>query len=243
MTSSETLSSDSLSSGTLSSDRSENRGVLIIISSPSGAGKTTLAKKLLKEFVDMKFSISFTTRPKRRGEVHGVDYFFVDDATFDKMIADDAFAEWATVHQNRYGTSRTVVENALQHGEDVVFDVDWQGGESLALSWPKDALMIFVLPPSWKVLEARLRNRDTDSPQVIERRMDMALIELSHFDSYEYSLVNDSLEESYQELRAMVRHRKGIATSDDLALLKRIAGIDYSSFMETLLKDGKTSRG
>lgn len=220
----------------------EKRGVLIIISSPSGAGKTTLAKKLLGEFSEMKFSVSFTTRPKRRGEVHGVDYFFVDDPTFDQMIADDAFAEWATVHQNRYGTSRTVVEDALKLGQDVVFDVDWQGGESLALSWPKDALMIFVLPPSWSVLEARLRNRDTDSLEVIERRLDMALVELSHYDSYEYSLINDKLEESYQGLKAMVLKRKGLASQDDMSRLKEIASVDYKSFMDTLLKDGHLSR-
>ncbi len=180
----------------------------MIISSPSGAGKTTLARRLLSEFSSMQFSVSYTTRPPRKGETHGVDYYFVDAPEFQRMIDDGAFAEWAHVHGNRYGTARTVVEAALEEGRDVVFDVDWQGGRKLVASFPKDALSIFILPPDLDTLEQRLRRRATDTDEVIARRLNNAFEEMTHYAEYEYCIVNDDLERSYQVLRAIYLARR-----------------------------------
>ena len=187
---------------------SVQRGSLVIISSPSGAGKTTLAHLLLKEFKDVEFSVSYTTRPIRRGEVDGVDYTFVSKEEFDSMVSDDKFAEWAVVHGNQYGTSRAVVEAGLAEGRDVVFDVDWQGGKRLREQWPDDALMIFILPPDLEVLEQRLRRRATDEDDVIRRRLRTAIEEIGHHDLYPHKIINDKLEESYDLLRSVYLCRK-----------------------------------
>jgi guanylate kinase len=184
------------------------RGCLVIISSPSGAGKTTLAHKLLDEFDDVEFSVSFTTRPSRRGERDGFDYSFVSNEKFDAMVAADEFAEWAVVHGNQYGTSRAVVEAGLAEGHDVVFDVDWQGGKQLREQWPEDALMVFILPPNLVILEERLRNRATDEEDVIRRRLKTAIDEIGHHDLYPHKILNDDLEESYSLLRSIYLCRK-----------------------------------
>jgi guanylate kinase len=183
--------------------REGRRGSLIVISSPSGAGKTTLSRRLLEEFPSIGFSVSLTTRPPREGEVDGVDYEFVDHATFDRMIAEQALAEWAEVHGNRYGTSRAAVESALAEGRDMLFDIDWQGGRALAGQWPDDVVKVFVLPPSLAVLEARLRGRGTDDAQVIERRLRRAVEEMAHYPEYDYLVVNDDLDQAYATLRAV----------------------------------------
>jgi guanylate kinase len=192
------------------------RGILIIISSPSGAGKTTLARCLLDEFPELRFSVSYTTRPPRVRERHGVDYYFVTPAEFRDMIDRGEFAEWAQVHGNRYGTSRQVVEEALASGRDVVFDVDWQGGGQLASQWPLDALRIFILPPNLASLEERLRRRATDADDVIQRRLRMAIEELAHHEEYEHRIVNRDLHEAYRMLRAVyLVRRDGIDAADN----------------------------
>jgi guanylate kinase len=191
------------------------RGILIIISSPSGAGKTTLARRLLGDFPELSFSVSYTTRAPRVGERSGVDYYFVSPTEFDEMIERGEFAEHARVHGNWYGTSRQVVEDALASGRDVVFDVDWQGGGALAGQWPRDALRIFILPPDLASLEERLRRRATDDDEVIKRRVRVAIEELAHHDEYEHRIVNQELDDAYRMLRAIyLVRREGIDAAD-----------------------------
>ena len=179
------------------------RGLMYVLSSPSGAGKTTLCRRLMDEFKDIVFSVSYTTRPKRRGEEEGVDYHFVDDATFEKMVGNGEFAEWAEVFQHRYGTTVEAVRQALEGGRHVLFDIDYQGGRQLKAKFETEAVMVFVLPPSLEELEARLRNRATDAPDVIERRLAKAKDELKQYGLYQYLIVNDELPRAYERLRAI----------------------------------------
>ena len=196
-------------------DRPGGRGLLIVLSSPSGAGKTTLAHRLLDEFEATEFSISFTTRAPRKNERDGLDYHFVTGARFQRMIDDDEFAEWAEVHGNRYGTDKTTVERALAGGRDVIFDIDWQGGRSLSQKWPEDALMVFIAPPGLDILAARLRGRGTDAEDVIKRRLAKAVDEMRHHGEYLHVIVNDDLDRAYGLLRAIyltTRYRGQVAT-------------------------------
>jgi guanylate kinase len=179
------------------------RGLLIIVSSPSGAGKTTLCRRLMREFAKLRFSVSVTTRKPRYGEADGVDYTFVDHPTFEQMVADGAFAEHAEVHGNRYGTLRSAVDDALERGSDVLFDIDWQGGRQLRDKFPDDAVMIWILPPSLTVLEDRLRRRATDSAVAIEKRLATAKKELLHYDEYDYLVINEDLETAYDSVRSI----------------------------------------
>ncbi len=187
---------------------SSPRGILVIVSSPSGAGKTTLTRRLLQEFPNLTFSVSYTTRAMRTGEVDGRDYHFVGAATFDQMVERGEFAEHFYVHGNHYGTAKAPVEAALSAGRDMIFDVDWQGGAALSAQWHNDCLKIFILPPDLKILAQRLRSRATDSDEVIERRLRKALEELGHFSEYEHLIVNDELERSYPVLRAIYLTRR-----------------------------------
>jgi guanylate kinase len=188
------------------------RGTLMIVSSPSGAGKTTLTRRLIEEFAaaapGLTFSVSYTTRPQRPGEVEGRDYHFVTPEAFARMVDRGEFAEHAFVFGNRYGTAQAPVEAALSRGADVIFDVDWQGGAALAARWPEDSLKVFILPPDLSILEARLRNRATDAADVIDRRLRKALEELAHFDEYQHLIVNDDLERAYAVLRAIYLTRR-----------------------------------
>lgn len=181
----------------------------MIVSSPSGAGKTTLTRRLLEEHrPNLEFSVSHTTRPIRPGEVDGRDYHFVSPDKFEDMVRAHEFAEHAFVHQNRYGTAQAPVEEALARGRDMIFDVDWQGGAALSQRWPKDSLKIFILPPDLGVLSSRLRQRATDAPEIIERRLANAIEELGHYDEYPYLIVNDELERAYAVLRAIYLTRR-----------------------------------
>ena len=185
------------------------RGVLVIVSSPSGAGKTTLTKRLLTEFKgQLEFSVSYTTRPMRTGEVDGRDYHFITRDQFEEMVRNHEFAEHAFVHDNRYGTAQKPIEAALAAGHDIIFDVDWYGGAALAAIWPQDSLKIFILPPDVATLEARLRQRATDAPEVIERRVRKAHDELEHFDEYQHLIVNDDVDRAYNLLRAIYLTRR-----------------------------------
>lgn len=179
-------------------------GILYTISAPSGAGKTSLVRALLECESDLALSVSHTTRPRRAGEREGVDYFFVDDATFENMVAGDAFLEHARVFDNRYGTSRQVVEEMLANGRDVILEIDWQGAHQVRASVP-GATSIFILPPSREALVERLHGRGQDSAEVIARRMEAAIDEMSHYDECDYLIVNDAFDEALADLRAIVR--------------------------------------
>lgn len=205
------------------------RGLLVIISSPSGAGKTTLSRMLRKEFPEVQFSVSYTTRPIRKGETDGVDYHFVDQDTFKRMVAENEFAEWAVVHGNHYGTSRSAVDRALSGGVDVVFDVDYQGGRALKQQWPDDALMIFILPPDWTTLEDRLRRRATDADEVIRRRLTKALDELEYHKEYKHRVVNEDIETAYEDL-------KGVYLTSKL-------GLEHPDVDESMRSRFETSQG
>lgn len=184
---------------------SERRGLLLALSSPSGAGKTTLARRLLEaESEDLLLSVSVTTRPIRPEETDGKDYWFVTEAIFHRMRDADEFLEWAQVFGNYYGTPRKHVEDALSAGQDVLFDVDWQGGRQLAENVPDDVVRVFILPPSAQVLEARLRARNQDSADVVALRMAQASGEISHWIEYDYVIVNDSIESSFEQLRVVL---------------------------------------
>ena len=185
------------------------RGVLVIVSSPSGAGKTTLTRRLLDEFKGkLEFSVSHTTRPIRPGEQDGRDYHFVDSPVFDHMVATHQFAEDATVHGNRYGTAKAPIERALAEGRDMIFDVDWQGGAALSRQFPDDVLKIFILPPDLDTLARRLKSRATDAPDVIEGRLKKAIEELGHWEEYDELIVNDDLDRACQTLRALYLTRR-----------------------------------
>jgi guanylate kinase len=185
------------------------RGVLVIVSSPSGAGKTTLTKRLLTEFAgQLDFSVSYTTRARRQGEVDGRDYHVITLDKFEEMVRNHEFAEHAFVHGNRYGTARAPVEHALATGRDIIFDVDWYGGAALAAIWRADSLKVFILPPDIATLDARLRQRATDAPEVIETRIRNAHAELEHWHEYQHLVVNDDIERAYALLRAIYLTRK-----------------------------------
>ena len=171
----------------------QRRGLLYVLSSPSGAGKSTIARMLMASDDGVALSISATTRPIRPGEKDGRDYHFVSDATFDEMVADGAFLEWAHVFGHRYGTLKSEVIKVIEGGRDVLLDIDWQGTQQLKQVDP-DIVRVFILPPSMEELERRLRNRRTDNDEVIRRRMDRAATEISHWAEYDYVLINNDAE-------------------------------------------------
>ena len=182
----------------------QRRGLLIVLSSPSGAGKTTISRMLLESDGDIMMSISATTRPMRPGEVEGIDYHFVDDPAFDRMVEDGEFAEWAYVFDHRYGSPKEPIKEALKVGHDILFDIDWQGTQQLRGAFGTDLVRIFVLPPSMQELERRLRSRGTDSEDVIESRMRRAASEIGHWGEYDYVLINEDMDSCLDEVRTII---------------------------------------
>lgn len=188
------------------SDRKiKRRGLMLVLSSPSGAGKTTLMNMLIKVDKHTHPSVSYTTRAPRPGEVDGKDYFFVTKEQFEEMAKRDEFFEYANVFGNYYGTPKAVVEKYLTNGEDVVFDIDWQGHRLLAEKAPNDVVSVFILPPSKAILKERLEKRAQDTQETIELRMQKANSELMHWHEYDYTIVNKNLDESLKKLLSILR--------------------------------------
>jgi len=200
------------------------RGLMFVLSSPSGAGKTTLSRLLLKADRGVRLSVSVTTRPKRRGEVDGRDYHFIDRAQFDAMVKRGGLLEWAEVFGNRYGTPRRPVEQALREGRDVLFDIDWQGTQQLREKARDDLVSVFILPPAVKELERRLKSRAQDSRDVIGARMAKAAGEMSHWPEYDYVIVNRDIDEAFAEVKAILAAER----------LKRERQIGLSAFVRSL---------
>jgi len=208
--------------------KSKRRGLMIVLSSPSGAGKTTLTRKLLAENADMTMSVSATTRAPRPGEKDGHDYYFVSKDKFVEMIDADEFLEHAKVFDHYYGTPRGPVEDALTEGRDIVFDIDWQGAQQLTQAAADDLVRIFILPPNMRELEQRLKSRAQDSDDVISKRMAKSEAEISHWIEYDYVIVNERIETALNELRAIVSAEQ----------LKRRRQLWLGPFVKSLVSGG-----
>lgn len=200
------------------------RGLMLVLSSPSGAGKTTISRRLLPADDQIDLSVSVTTRARRPNEIDGVDYHFVDQAAFDAMVANDEFLEHAIVFGHSYGTPRAPVEEALSAGEDVLFDIDWQGTQQLAEKAAKDLVRVFILPPSTAELERRLRKRAQDPEDVVQGRMARAADEMSHWAEYDYIVVNHDVAESLAQVQAILTAER----------LKRERQVGLHEFVEQL---------
>ena len=186
-------------------DGVERRGLMFVLSSPSGAGKTTLSRLLIERMPGLRMSVSATTRAKRPGEVEARDYLFVDKARFEEMVEGNELLEWATVFGNRYGTPRAPVEAALSAGQDVLFDIDWQGTQQLREKARQDVVSVFILPPSAAALEQRLHTRAQDSDEVIRARMSRASHEMSHWAEYDYIVINRSVDDAFAEVQSILK--------------------------------------
>jgi guanylate kinase len=206
------------------------RGIMLIVSSPSGAGKTTLTRELLQKEDNVSLSISVTTRPRRSSEIDGIHYHFKSLRQFESMRNGGQLLEWAEVHGNFYGTPREPVETALSEGRDVLFDIDWQGTQQLYETMRADVVSVFVLPPTAEELKLRLERRAEDTPDIIARRLTNAAEEIPHWEEYDYVLVNRDLEKSFVRLR-------GILTAERL---KRVRKDDIQEFVDKLLGDLRT---
>jgi guanylate kinase len=197
---------------------------MFVLSSPSGAGKTTLSRLLLDRMPGLKMSVSATTRPMRPGEVEGRDYLFVDSARFAEMVKRHELLEWAVVFENRYGTPRAPVEAALTAGQDVLFDIDWQGTQQLRERARADVVSVFILPPSAADLEKRLHSRAQDSPEVIRKRMSRASHEMSHWAEYDYIVINRDIDEAFAEVQSILKAER----------LKRERRVGLTTFVRAL---------
>ncbi|MEQ1640953.1 MAG: guanylate kinase [Novosphingobium sp.] len=215
------------SSDTRPSDTLQRRGLMFILSSPSGAGKTTISKMLLERDGEINLSVSVTTRPMRSGEVDGQDYFFVDQARFDQMVEEELFLEWATVFGHSYGTPKAQVKAGLRDGRDFLFDIDWQGTQQLYQKLEVDVVRVFLLPPSIAELRRRLTGRGTDSAEVIQARMERARAEISHWDGYDYVVVNDDIEACFDKVSEILHAER----------MKRARQTGLIGFVRGLMKD------
>lgn len=210
----------------MSSDAPPRRGLLLVVSSPSGAGKTSLSRRLVADSAELDLSVSCTTRAPRPGEREGREYFFVDPPTFARMVDESAFLEWAEVHDHRYGSPRGPIMAALERGRDVLFDIDWQGARSIAASAPGDTVRIFILPPSMTDLRRRLTARAQDSDEVIEQRLARAKSEIEKQGEYDYVIVNDDFDRAYADLTHIYRAER----------MKRARNAGLDGFVASLME-------
>ena len=204
----------------------KRRGLMFVLSSPSGAGKTTLSRRLLETEEGVSMSVSVTTRQPRPGEVDGKDYHFIDVPTYDKMVADGELLEHATVFDNKYGTPRKQVMDAIESGRDVLFDIDWQGTRQLAQTCRQEMVSIFLLPPTLTELERRLRARAQDSEEVVQKRMARAVDEISHWEEYDYVVVNEDLDKAMAHIQRILHSER----------FKRWRQLDIAGFVDHLCK-------
>jgi guanylate kinase len=204
----------------------KRRGLMFVLSSPSGAGKTTLSRRLLAEEEGVAMSVSVTTRAPRPGEVEGKDYYFIDHAKYDAMVAASELLEHAVVFDNKYGTPKQQVMDSLASGRDVLFDIDWQGTRQLAHSCRADLVSVFILPPTLEELERRLRSRAQDSEEVVQKRMARAVDEISHWEEYDYVVVNEDLDRAMDHIRRILYAER----------FKRWRQLDIGDFVAQLCK-------
>ena len=199
----------------------KRRGLMFVLSSPSGAGKTTIAHRLLEQDQEIAMSISVTTRPIRPGETDGLDYRFIDHAGFEAMVEAGEFLEWAEVFDHLYGTPKAQIKAGLKEGQDFLFDIDWQGTQQLYQRMETDVVRVFLLPPSIEALEARLRSRGTDSDQVIRDRMARSRAEISHWDGYDYVVINDDMDACFEQVH-------GILNAERLRRARQTGLVDFT---------------
>ena len=214
--------------------RRERKGAMFIIEGPSGTGKGTIAKRLLDEDKNIKFSVSVTTRPPRHNEVEGVDYYFISNEKYDELLKQDAFYEFVdSQYGSRYGTLRSEVDSFINVGQDVLFDMDWEGARQMRAKAPDDVVTIYLLPPSIKELYERLVNRGTDSKEVIEKRMKLVLEKLSHCDEFDYIVVNAELDDTVKKIQRIISGER----------MKRVRQTGMKDFVAKLENEAKEILG
>lgn len=207
------------------------KGAMFIIEAPSGTGKGTVIKELLKNDANIKFSVSVTTRPPREGEIEGVDYYFVTDEQYDEFLAQDAFYEYVdSQYGSRYGTLRSEVDSFINVGQDVMFDMDWAGARQMKEKAGTDVVTIYLLPPSIKELRRRLENRGTDSKEVIEQRMGIILEKMSHWDEFDYVIVNVDLQETVTKIQKIISGER----------MKRVRQVGLKGFVTELIRESSS---
>ena len=210
--------------------RKTRKGAMFIIEAPSGTGKSTVIKELLKRDSNLKFSVSVTTRAKRAGEQEGVDYYYITDEQYDEYLAQDAFYEYVdSQYGSRYGTLRSEVDSFINVGQDVVFDMDWVGAEQMRQKAPDDVVTIYLLPPSVKEVHRRLINRGTDSKEVIDKRMNMIIEKIKHWNEFDYVIVNENVEDTIYKVQKIISCER----------MKRVRQTGLPAFVESLIKEAK----
>ncbi len=212
--------------------RKTRKGAMFIIEAPSGTGKSTVIKELLKRDSNLKFSVSVTTRAKREGEQEGVDYYYITDKQYNDYLAQDAFYEYVdSQYGSRYGTLRSEVDSFINVGQDVVFDMDWIGARQMRLKAPDEVVTIYLLPPSVKEVRRRLVNRGTDSPEIIEKRMNLIVEKIKHWNEFDYVIVNENVEDTIYKVQKIISCER----------MKRVRQVGLPAFVKALVKEAQES--